>query len=90
MTQMTGEQRADVSMRVAAKLQDFFDQLAEDERIAFQSVIRQLGGAGGETDTAGYRIREEEAAPPLPPTDRDGGLIFGRFLDPLPIGYKLP
>lgn len=90
MTQMIGKQQPDVTMRVAAKLQGFFNGLTEDERLAFQSGIHQLAGAGRETDTEGYRIREEEAAPPLPPPDRDGGLIFGRFLDPLPIGYRLP
>lgn len=79
MTQTTRgqqEQWQDAAERVAAKLQAFYDGLAEDERSLFELGVRRLV-AGEGTDAGGYMINHHDVNPPTPPPDRQPGAGFG-------------
>ena len=62
MTQHTDEQ-LEMMKRVEAKLHALYDDMAEDEQAVFGQAVRRLVG-GEESDTQGYRWREEKVERP--------------------------
>ena len=81
MAQMIDDQQAEIAKRVSAKLQAFYEDLAEDERAMCILSVPQIE-AGGETDTQGFRVRETDERPQTLP-EEPGGIHPYRINGPI-------